>query len=95
MYGTFRELVPVRRIVHTEAYDGYDWEPLVTTTELQDDGDGTSLEMTIRYPSKKIRDSDFPNVSSAVEDGFGRLDKLLVNSDPAQLSSRQAFSVAS
>lgn len=77
MYGTYREVVPGRRIVHTEAYDGYDWEPLVTTTVLQDDGGGTALEMTIRYPSKEIRDKDFPNVESGTADGFTRLDKLL------------------
>ena len=76
MYGSYREVVPARRIVHTEAYDGYDWEPLVTTTVLQNDASGTALVMTIRYPSKKIRDTDFPNVESAAEDGFARLDAL-------------------
>jgi uncharacterized protein YndB with AHSA1/START domain len=77
MYGTYREVVPGRRIVHTEAYDGYDWEPLVTTTVLHDDGGGTTLEMTIRYPNEKICDTDFPNVESGTADGFSRLDKLL------------------
>lgn len=77
MYGTYREVVPGRRIVHTEAYDGYDWEPLVTTTVLRDDGGGTTLVMTIRYPNKEICDTDFPNVESGTADGFTRLDKLL------------------
>jgi uncharacterized protein YndB with AHSA1/START domain len=78
MYGTYREVVPGSRIVHTEAYDGYDWEPLVTTTVLQDDGGGTTLVMTIRYPKKEICDTDFPNVESGTADGFTRLDELLV-----------------
>jgi uncharacterized protein YndB with AHSA1/START domain len=77
MYGTYREVVPARRIVHTEAYDGYQWDPLVTTTELRDDEGGTALVMSIRYPSKEICDSDFPNVQSGTEDGFSRMEKLL------------------
>ncbi len=77
MYGTYREVVPGRRIVHTEAYDGYKWDPLVTTIELSEDGGGTSLVMSIRYPSKEIRDTDFPNVQSGTEDGFSRMEKLL------------------
>ncbi len=77
MYGTFREVVPGRRIVHTEAYDGYDWEPLITTTVLEDEESGAALVMTIRYPSKEICETDFPNVASSAEDGFARLDQLL------------------
>ena len=82
MYGAYREVVPGSRIVHTEAYDGYDWEPLVTTTVLRDDGGGTALVMTIRYPSKEICDKDFPNVESGTADGFTRLDRLLGSSPP-------------
>jgi hypothetical protein len=63
--------------VHTEAYDGYDWVPLVTTTVLREDGSGTMLVMTVRYPKKEICDTDFPNVESAAADGFIRLDRLL------------------
>jgi hypothetical protein len=77
MYGTFREVVPDRRIVHTEAYDGYDWDPLITTTDLRDDGDGTIVGMTIRYPSREIRDRDFESVASGSRDGFERLSALL------------------
>jgi uncharacterized protein YndB with AHSA1/START domain len=85
MYGTYREVVPGRRIVHTEAYDGYDWEPLVTTTVLQEDGNGTTLVMTILYPNKKICDTDFPNVESAAAEGFNRLDKLLAEEVPGDM----------
>jgi uncharacterized protein YndB with AHSA1/START domain len=77
MFGTYREVVPGRRIVHTESYDGYDWEPLVTTTVLEADGNGTALTMTIRYPSKAICDTDFPNVESGTPEGFARLANLL------------------
>jgi len=77
MYGDYREVVPGKRIVHTEAYDGYDWEPLVTTTVLDEEAGGTALIMTIRYPSEKICDTDFPNIKDATADGFTRLDALL------------------
>jgi uncharacterized protein YndB with AHSA1/START domain len=78
LYGTFREVVADRRIVHTEAYDGYTWDPLITTTELTADGGGTSLAMTIRYPNPLICDTDFPNVESGTTDGFSRLDSVLM-----------------
>jgi uncharacterized protein YndB with AHSA1/START domain len=77
MYGTYREVLPGRRIVHTESYDGYDWPPLVTTTELRDDTDGSALTMVIRYPTKEICDTDFANVKAGIPDGFSRLEKLL------------------
>jgi len=80
MYGTYREVVQARRLVHTEAYDGYDWEPLVTTTDLsEDNAGGTVLVMTIRYPTKEICDTDFPNVESGTAAGFARLDQLLAS----------------
>jgi hypothetical protein len=63
--------------VHTEAYDGYDWDPLVTTTDLSDEAGGTALLMTIRYPSREICDKDFSSVQAGSEAGFSRLDKLL------------------
>jgi uncharacterized protein YndB with AHSA1/START domain len=77
MDGTYRDVVPGRRIVHTEAYDGCDWEPLVTTTELREDAGGTALVMSIRHPSKKICDTDFPNVQSGTPDGLSSMASLL------------------
>jgi uncharacterized protein YndB with AHSA1/START domain len=80
MYGDYREVVAPRRIVHTEAYEGYDWAPLVTTIALRDDGaGGTALAMKIRYPSEEICAEDFPNVESGFADGFTRLDTLLTS----------------
>ena len=79
MSGTFREVLADRRIVHTEAYDGYTWDPLITTTELAADGGGTALAMTIRYPSAQICDADFPNVESGTTDGFTRLESVLAD----------------
>lgn len=66
MYGEYREVVVGERVVRTEAYEGYDWEPLVVTTELEPDGVGTVLVVTISHPSGKIREADFPNIEHSV-----------------------------
>lgn len=65
MYGAFREVVPEKRIVHTEAYEGYDWEPLVVTTDLVAVGRDTVMTIVSEYPSKQVCDRDMPNLESA------------------------------
>ena len=54
--GTYREIAPPERIVHTEAFDD-NWtngESLVTT--MLDEMDGrTTMSMTIRYASQESR----------------------------------------
>lgn len=77
MSGAYREVVRDQRIVHTESYDGYDWPPLVTTTVLRESRGGTDLEMTIRYPSESIRETDFPNIESGSEEGYARMEQTL------------------
>jgi uncharacterized protein YndB with AHSA1/START domain len=77
MYGTFREVVPGKRVVHTESYEGYDWPPLVTAMDLEEKAGGTELVITIQYPRKDICDTDLPNIESGMADGFARLDTLL------------------
>jgi uncharacterized protein YndB with AHSA1/START domain len=54
--GTFREIVPPERIVHTETFD-QDWtggEAEVTTVLHETDG-RTTLSMTVRYASAAAR----------------------------------------
>ena len=54
--GTFREIVPPERIVHTEAFD-QDWtggETVVTTAFVETAG-RTSVTMTVRYSSAEAR----------------------------------------
>jgi uncharacterized protein YndB with AHSA1/START domain len=77
MFGDFLEVLPERRIVHTERYEGYDWAPLVTTTDLEPDGAGTLLAMVIRYADASTCDSDFPNIESSAAAGFTRLEAAL------------------
>lgn len=72
MFGEFLEVAAGQRIVHTEAYEGYDWEPLRVVTTFAPDGTGTALRVQIEYPAADIRDTDFPNLSHALE-GYRRL----------------------
>lgn len=75
MYGAFREVVPGKRIVHTEAYEGYDWAPLVVSTDLVAAGRDTVMTVVSEYPSKQICDRDMPNLESAAAayDGLAAL----------------------
>lgn len=76
MYGEYRDVVPGRRIVHTEAYEGYDWAPLVVTTELAEAGRDTVMTVIVEYPSKAICDRDMPNLEHASA-GYDDLAALL------------------
>ena len=55
MYGTWIELDPPDRIVHTEAFDMYPGDSLCTTV-FTERGGKTTMTLTCRYPSKEVRD---------------------------------------
>jgi uncharacterized protein YndB with AHSA1/START domain len=80
MFGDFVEVAPGERTVHTEAYEGYDWAPLHVVTTFAPDGDGTLLRVEIEYPTAAIRDTDFPNLTHALE-GYERLGDYLAGAD--------------
>jgi uncharacterized protein YndB with AHSA1/START domain len=73
MYGVYRELVRPERTVHTESFDDYPGESLVTGVLVERDGK-TTLTGTVLYESKEIRDAV---VSSGMEHGAAEsYDKL-------------------
>jgi uncharacterized protein YndB with AHSA1/START domain len=80
MRGVYREIVPPERSVHTESFDDYPGESLVTTV-LIEQGGKTTLTATILYESKKIRDLV---VKSGMEHGaaetYDKLAELLPSS---------------
>lgn len=57
MRGTFKELVPGKRIVATEKFDEswYPGEAVSTTTLTEEDGQ-TRLTITVKYGSREARD---------------------------------------
>src|SRR5262249_2046041 len=56
MRGTYREIVPPERSVHTESFDDYPGESVVTAKFTEVEGK-TTLSATILYPSREVRDA--------------------------------------
>jgi uncharacterized protein YndB with AHSA1/START domain len=73
MYGVYREIVPPERTVHTESFDDYPGESIVTAVWVENDGK-TTLTATVLYPSQEIRDAV---INSGMEHGAAEsYDKL-------------------
>jgi uncharacterized protein YndB with AHSA1/START domain len=73
MGGVYREIVPPERDVHTEAFDDYPGESLVTGV-FDEEGGKTTLTATILYPSQEVRDAV---IQSGMEHGAAEsYDKL-------------------
>jgi uncharacterized protein YndB with AHSA1/START domain len=77
MRGVYREIAAPERSVHTESFDDYPGESLVTTVLVEDRG-RTTLTATVQYPSQEIRDAV---IKSGMEHGaaesYDRLAELL------------------
>jgi uncharacterized protein YndB with AHSA1/START domain len=77
MSGIYQEIVPGERTVHTEAFDDYPGDSVVTTVLTEQDGK-TTLTGTVRYDSQETRDAV---VASGMEHGaaetYDRLADLL------------------
>jgi uncharacterized protein YndB with AHSA1/START domain len=55
-HGEYLEIEPPGRLVFTEIFEDFPDSPSVVTTELLDEGSGTRLVVTARYPSMAVRD---------------------------------------
>lgn len=81
MYGKYLEIVPGERTVHTEAFDEYPGDSVVTVVLTEQDGK-TTLTGTVLYESKEVRDAV---VESGMEHGaaetYDRLAALLPSLD--------------
>ena len=55
MRGVYREIAAPDRSVHTESFDDFPGESLVTTVLVEDRG-RTTLTATVLYPSQEVRD---------------------------------------
>ena len=85
MRGVYREVVRPERIVATEAFD-QSWYPgeAVSTLLLVQQGDKTTLTLTVRYESRAARDVVLKSpMESGVAAGFDKLEELLA-STPAR-----------
>ena len=77
MSGAYREIVPPERTVHTEAFDDYPGDSVITTVLTEHDGK-TTLTATAVYESQEVRDAV---IASGMEHGaaetYDRLADLL------------------
>lgn len=83
MSGTFVEVAPPERLVHTELFDE-DWtdgEALATTVLTERDG-GTVMTVTMRYQSRAARDGAAASgMETGMEVSYDRLDDVLATLD--------------
>jgi uncharacterized protein YndB with AHSA1/START domain len=76
--GTFREIVPLERIVHTESFDDYPGEALITAVWTESSGK-TTMNMTMLLESKEIRDAIIATgMEHGAAESYDRLNEMLV-----------------
>lgn len=87
--GTFREVQPPSRIVHTEAYDPgtvggpYPGQPALVTVTFTEDAGVTTMTSLIDFGSKEARDAAVATgMTDGMEQSYQLLDRLL--EDPSQ-----------
>lgn len=77
--GTFREVTPPSRIVHTEKFDEA-WYPgeAVITTDFREQNGKTTMTVTMQYVSREARDAVLKSpMESGVARSYDRLEELL------------------
>jgi uncharacterized protein YndB with AHSA1/START domain len=75
--GEFREIDAPHRIVHSESMDGRPGEAQCTLT-LSPSGTKTSLEMTIRFDSREIRDAALETgMTDGISMSYDRLSEVM------------------
>ena len=82
--GTFREIEPASRIVHTEAYEpgtlggSYPGEDAIVTVTFTEEGGVTTVTTLIDYGSKEARDGAVKTgMTDGMEMSYQVLDKVL------------------
>ena len=77
-YGAFVELVPERRIVHTETFDFCPDKESLVETEFTDAAGGTLVTMTMNFDSQASRDMALKSgMDEGMEASYVNLDALL------------------
>jgi uncharacterized protein YndB with AHSA1/START domain len=82
--GTFREVQPSSKIVHTEAYEpgtvggGYPGEDAIVTVTFVEDGGVTTVTTLVDFGSKEARDAAVATgMTDGMEQSYVLLDRLL------------------
>jgi len=83
MRGTYRELSPPTRSVHTESFDDYPGESQVTSVFTEHDG-YTTLVATILYPTKEVRDAVIKTgMEQGAAESYDKLEEILASGELA------------
>jgi uncharacterized protein YndB with AHSA1/START domain len=84
--GTFREVQPASRLVHTEAYDPgtvggeFPGNDAMVTVAFAEDGGVTTVTTLIDFGSKEARDAAVATgMTDGMEQSYQMLDRLLTN----------------
>ena len=82
--GTFREVQPPSKLVHTEAYDpgsvggGYPGEPAIVTVTFTENAGVTTVTSLIDFGSKETRDGALATgMTDGMEQSYQLLDQVL------------------
>lgn len=81
--GTFREVQPASRLVHTEAYEpavggDYPGEPAIVTVSFIEEAGVTTVTTLIDFGSKEVRDAAVATgMTDGMEQSYQLLDSLL------------------
>jgi uncharacterized protein YndB with AHSA1/START domain len=85
--GTFRELQPASKIVHTESYDpgtladSFPGDEALITVTFVEDGGVTTVTTLMNFPSKEARDGAIATgMTDGMEQSYQLLDQLLTDS---------------
>lgn len=81
-HGDYREIVPDRRLVTTEVFEGAPDHPALTTATFTDlGGDRTRLEILVKHDSKLSRDMHLESgMEDGLQDALRLVDQLLASS---------------
>jgi uncharacterized protein YndB with AHSA1/START domain len=77
-HGEYREIAPPAHVVFTEIFDDFPDVVSVVTSDLTEEGEKTRLTVTVRYPSKDVRDMVMATgMSKGAAVSYDRLEDLV------------------
>jgi uncharacterized protein YndB with AHSA1/START domain len=78
-HGEYREIAAPGRLVFTEIFEDFPDIESVVTTDLVDEGGKTRMTVTVRYPSRDVRDMVLASgMARGAGISYDRLDDLVV-----------------
>lgn len=86
MHGTYREIEPPARSVHTEIFDDYaDAGESVVTSSFAEQNGMTRLTAVVEYPSREVRDAVLATgMEHGAAESYDRLAEVLAELAPAK-----------